>query len=120
MLKNIQLRKQKVNLQNTINTDMKELICNAVKVATTLDEVRDCVFGVFTEVAPSKGAKRLGYVAGIITSDGREHVDRNIIRLAEHTERLRQTYEFPIFSATDVFPQEVFDRIDAFNLPVDS
>lgn len=98
---------------------MREQIMSAVLTETTINGVRDAVIGVFEQVK-DENDPRMGYVSGIITSDGPEHQDRNIRILAEYTDRIRGLHPFPIFSATDVFNDEVFDRINATSLPVQS
>lgn len=91
---------------------MKEVIRESVKNASSLDEVRDLLIEVFQNFQES-GHTRIGYVAGIITSEGRENILANIKRLAGFTEKVRQEQDFPIFSSTDVFSDELFDRLSA-------
>lgn len=97
---------------------LKDGIAERVKAATNLNEVRDAVIAVFEEARTEKGVIRIGYVSGIITSDGPEYVERNLAILARHTENLRLAHDFPIFSSTDVFDNKVFERINANKIPV--
>ncbi|MEK7461013.1 MAG: hypothetical protein AAB647_02240 [Patescibacteria group bacterium] len=60
--------------------------------------------------------RRLGYVAGIITSDGPEKVAANMVRLDRYTEYLRHHQQFPVFACTDIFNDEVFARVEAERL----
>lgn len=94
---------------------MREIITHAVSLAITLDEVRNGLIEVlgFTR----RRSDKLGYAAGVITSDGPERQAANIARLIGWTDRLREQYDFPIFSATDVFSDEVFERIEATRYP---
>lgn len=54
------------------------------------------------------GITRIGYVAGIINSDGPKHFEINRKKLANHAEKLRKIHKFPMFSAVDVFSTDVF------------
>lgn len=96
---------------------MKNLIKNKIKTAQSLKEIKEGLFNTFDEIRISEKFNRIGYVSGIISSDGHEYVVRNMNILQESTEKLRNDYNFSIFSATDVFDDEVFSRIDAHNLP---
>ncbi|OGM13040.1 hypothetical protein A3A76_01880 [Candidatus Woesebacteria bacterium RIFCSPLOWO2_01_FULL_39_23] len=91
---------------------MKEIIRESVKNSNTLAEVRDSLFSVFKEMR-AQGHTQIGYVSGTITADGKENIPKNIARLDRFTEHLRVKQEFPIFSATDVFDNELFRRLDA-------
>ncbi len=91
---------------------MKEKITEAVKESNSLAQVRDSLFGVFKEYRLA-GHNRIGYVSGTITADGRENIPKNIARLERFTEQLRSEQKFPVFSATDVFDDELFKRLDA-------
>lgn len=82
---------------------MRKEFSEALAGVTNLGEVRGRVIEVFTRVRNEQGAEQIGYVAGIINSDGSDHVQANIERLAFYTERVRGANNFPVFSATDVF-----------------
>lgn len=96
---------------------MKNIIYKHVKNASSLSEVKYKVLEALIELNELDEMKKIGYVSGIISSEGREYVDRNMKVLAQYTNELRSKNKFPIFSATDVFDDEVFERIDAHNLP---
>lgn len=93
---------------------MKEAIREQVRQATTLAEVGEGLLRVLVQ------EKQVGYVAGIITSDGPEHIKDNIRRLGEWTERIREREGKPTFSAVDVFDDALFARLNASALPQDS
>lgn len=57
---------------------MKDKIYEAVKKATKLHEVKTNLFQVFETIKLENGSARIGYVSGIITSDGAQHIHRNI------------------------------------------
>lgn len=94
---------------------MTEILQANIQTAQSLEEIRDGVLIAFGEIG--KDFKRIGYVSGIITSDGPKFVKRNMENLLLYTESLRDKNNFPIFSAGDIFTEEVFERVDAFNLP---
>lgn len=71
------------------STDLVEAHAGAIEVVRTLKEL-----------SPDG---RVGYAAGIVASDGPEHIERNVLLLAEYANRLRKAHPFPIFSAVDVF-----------------
>lgn len=96
---------------------MHEAIIENVARANTLEEVKSGVIHVFEE-ARKNGAMRIGYVSGIISSDGPEFVERNVRILQQYTENVRGMHGFPIFAPTEVFTEEVFKRINAHEIPV--
>ncbi|MCL4365593.1 DUF4406 domain-containing protein [Candidatus Marsarchaeota archaeon] len=87
---------------------MSELFIAALTDADSLDDVKRGVIGVLNEVG---NGSRLGYVSGIITSDTPELVDLNMRRLAEYTDYLRSDVAFPVFSSTDIFSNELEDKL---------
>ena len=91
---------------------IKEKITEAVKGSNSLAQVRDSLFNVFREYRFA-GHNRIGYVSGAITADGRENIPKNIVRLGKFTEQIRSEQKIPVFSATDVFDDELFKRLDA-------
>ncbi len=96
---------------------MKEQIETVMQTVTSLDQVRDNVIEVFRTLREENGVTRIGYASGILYSDGPEHVDRNKKRLRQHTEKLRAEMDFPIFSAVDIFTDEVYNRINIVDIP---
>lgn len=86
-----------------IIASMKAKLARVLVDSTNLAAVRDKVVALFDQTRQRTGTKRIGYVAGIINSDGPEKVEENRQRLAEYTERIREEQDFPIFSATDIF-----------------
>ena len=91
---------------------MQAEIRQAVKDAKTLVEVRDSLFNLFRQLR-ALGQPRIGYVSGVITSEGKEHVSENIQKLDNFTKQIRTQQEIPVFSATDVFDDTLFERLEA-------
>lgn len=91
---------------------MKESIRAKVKDSNTLNEVRDSLIALFQEMR-GQGHTRIGYVSGIITSDGKKHIPRNVKRLEAFAEKIREQEGFPVFAPTDVFDDVLFARLNA-------
>lgn len=94
---------------------MKNILANAFKQATTLDQVRDEFILISNNLKQERRNNQLGYVAGIINSDGPEKLQENIKKLIEQTEIIRKNNNFPIFSATDIFYQGLYQRLSNTN-----
>jgi hypothetical protein len=78
--------------------------------SVTLAEVGIGVIEILKSLKDS-GEGRIGFVSGIITSDGEKFIGLNLRRLASYTEFIRKANDFPIFSATDVFDEALTMRI---------
>lgn len=55
-------------------------------------------------------------MAGIINSDGPEYSEINREKLANHVEKLRKIHKFPMFTAIDVFPLEIYNNLEEWKL----
>jgi hypothetical protein len=97
---------------------MREIVIRHVNQAQTFDEIKFAVIKALEEVKSLTDCERIGYVSGIISSDGPEYMQRNMEILAEHVNKLRQENDFPIFGPTDVFNDEIHERIKAHEIPV--
>ena len=93
---------------------MKAKIQKAIENSTNLKHVEKAILEIFKEV--KKDNSKIGYVAGIVTSDGEENMMRNIKRLDELTEKLRKKSNFPVFSSVDIFGGGIYDKIEDFHL----
>lgn len=62
---------------------------------------------------------RLGYAAGVITSDGPEKINENRRILLSLTQELRMKNPYPIFCAVDVFTDELLENINWHTLHSD-
>ncbi|MBI4054151.1 MAG: hypothetical protein HY397_02360 [Candidatus Doudnabacteria bacterium] len=91
---------------------MKELLWPRTTRAQDLDEVLDILVQELKAVR-GQGNERLGYVAGIISSDGPDRIQENLQRLDYYTRRLQSRHDFPLVSATEVFPPELLERLRA-------
>lgn len=98
---------------------MKDELSKSLKDATNLNEVRDAMIIICKQIKLKNALMRLGYVAGIIYSDGPEKVEENIRILNDHTEKIKKSVDFPIFSSPDIFNNGLFDRLIEAKLPRD-
>lgn len=83
-----------------------------------MDHVKKELIKLFKITKNGKGTK-IGYVAGIINSDGLEHFETNRKRLAAYVEKLRRIHKFPVFSAVDVFSNNVYAQLEEMTLSFD-
>lgn len=95
---------------------MRELIGTSVAEATGLPEVEKRALEVLHTVTYETGLERLGYAAGVITSDGEEHIETNIQNLRRQTETLERSCAFPVFCAADIFTPQLFDQLPEMQL----
>ncbi len=84
---------------------MNNYILDVMSNVEHLDHVYEKMLLAFKNAKKKKNAKRIGYVAGIIGSEGPEHVENNLKKLMDYTMTIRKKHDFPIFSATDVFKE---------------
>src|SRR3989344_5250014 len=89
---------------------MKHKLRKAVTNCNTLEEVLNEVVRVFKDIKET--SERIGFVSGIVTSDGPIHIQRNLLRLENFTQTLSQKTNFPLFSARCVFTDELYRVLD--------
>lgn len=87
---------------------MRERFEPELAVVGSFGELLPAVRGVL-ETVRSEGIKRIGYVSGIISSDGPDKIQENIERLKKYTDFVRASHKFPVFSATDIFTKQVYE-----------
>ncbi len=99
---------------------MKELFVERLAGVTNLNQVKDAVVATALEVREREDTSRLGYVSGIVGSDGPEHMQRNIAILNQHTEIIRQSAGYPIFSPTDIFSEDLYSQLEEIKWPLET
>lgn len=52
------------------------------------------------------------YLIGTVTSDGPEYIERNLQLLKERSQKAGEVLDGIVFSAADIFNQQLFDRFD--------
>lgn len=95
---------------------MHKDIGSALKFAKNLTHVYEELIKLFEISKKEKGILRIGYVAGILTSDGIKHFERNRKRIVKHAEKLRKIHKFPMFCTVDVFSNDVYTRLEEYKL----
>ena len=95
---------------------MKELIIQAVAGVNNLPEMQVVLVDFLRK--RSNKVHRVGYVAGIISSEGLEKIPENTAKLEEYTVLMSQKYpNDAFFSAAYVFTTSVYERLEEFRLP---
>lgn len=87
---------------------MKEFLHPRLQTVRSFGELLPTVRGVLEKLT-LEGKKRIGYVSGIISSDGPDKIQENIERLKSFTDSVRSTHQFPVFSATDIFTEQIYE-----------
>ena len=89
-----------------------QLITQSVARAHTLDDIYAAIVGVFHYLREDLKCFSIGYVSGVVTSDGPEKVEENLERLCAITTQLRKVHIFPLFSPPDIFSKDVLFRVE--------
>jgi hypothetical protein len=88
---------------------IKNVFNSYTENARTLDEVKLGIFRALDRIdciEPKPNIRR-GYVSGILTTDGRDMIETNFLRLESYTAFIRETSDFNIFSLTDIFNKKL-------------
>jgi len=96
---------------------MKKKIALVLTTASNFIEVRLSVVRVLEETKRKHVSGRVGYVSGIISSDGDEKILENTNRLENYTNDIRKIHKFPIFNPPDVFSNDLCARLQEIKLP---
>lgn len=96
---------------------MKELLTRAVSTVTTLDETKKAVVSTLTIV--KRNHPKIGYVSGVVSSDGEEYIARNKQILATYTLQISQINNIPTFSTVDIFSTSLVKRLNLLSLQVE-
>jgi phosphoglycolate phosphatase-like HAD superfamily hydrolase len=92
-------------------------IASALKTSSNFIEVRLSVGRVLEETKRKHVSGRVGYVSGIISSDGDEKILKNITRLENYTNDIRKIHKFPIFNPPDIFSDDLYARLQELKVP---
>ncbi len=97
---------------------MHKDIIPALKFATSLLHVEKELIKLLrtTKQQSGGGITRIGYVAGILTSDGVDNFENNRKRIIAYADKLRKIHKFPIFCTVDVFSDDVYGKLEEQNL----
>lgn len=91
---------------------MNRQIYEEIKHATKLSHVAEGLAKAFETVKSSSENERIGYVSGVITSDGDENMHSNIAILERYTRALHKKEGIPMFFSFDVFGNGVYSKIE--------
>ncbi|MBI2027995.1 MAG: hypothetical protein HYT07_00155 [Candidatus Levybacteria bacterium] len=93
---------------------MKKLLEIALSEVVDLNQTSERLINLFVSLK----AQKVGYVAGIINSDGPSLVQRNRKLLNQYTRILKEDHKLPLFSAVDVFTDSVCKRLREYRLTI--
>ncbi|MCL5113988.1 MAG: hypothetical protein M1372_02350 [Patescibacteria group bacterium] len=88
-----------------IRHSFKNLLVNS----TSLEQIYEEIIKFFADIR--KQYEKIGYVSGIITSDGLDKIEYNRKKLMKYTKVLEEINNFPLFSAVDIFSDDIYLRI---------
>jgi hypothetical protein len=93
---------------------MRDQLRKEIKNASTIEEVLKITLNLISQIKKENPDTKIGYVSGKVTTDGEENISKNLKRLHVFTEKISKEFGENIFSAADVFDEEVYWKI---NLP---
>lgn len=93
---------------------IQQRLHQALLEAVSMEEVQSIALSVLADVR--KETDRLGYVVGIISSDGPDKIPENIQKLISATENIRAEQDFPVFSSQDIFSKELYEKLKLTNV----
>ena len=96
---------------------MDKKIGPSLRATKTLLHVKKQLLKLFKITKEEQSGTKIGYLAGIINSDGKDNIEINRKKLSQYAERLRKLHKFPMFSAIDVFPPEIYRNLQEWELP---
>jgi hypothetical protein len=95
---------------------MKQQIITSISKSTNLNQIVEAFNKLCRDLR--KDHEQIGYVAGMVFSEGPENVKKNIDLLEKYTIGLRKKNDFPIFSSVDLFyGNEFYNQIEDTRLP---
>jgi hypothetical protein len=107
----VRLKTGRSSLLRVSGEEFKALFNSHLLDANNLTVVASATIKILGDLRAA-GADNIGFTCGIISSEGLEHIDRNMKRHAMYTASLRDGIAFPVFSASDVFNDErMFERV---------
>lgn len=63
--------------------------------------------------------EKIGYVSGILASEGPQSIIKNRRKLANYTKQIKVQSKFPVFSTADVFTNKVYTNLEEMRLDFD-
>lgn len=90
--------------------DHTDKIKASLKPAKTIEELQERIIDSLEQI--KKEQDKLGYVIGILTSDGPDRIKENVEKLKSYTRKVSSENDFPIFSAMVTFVGDNGDVVD--------
>jgi len=90
---------------------MIEALRYNVERAESLQDLYARVVTTLYVIRRDEPQSKIAFVSGIVTSDGVEHIEENLQRLRDYSLRIRQHKFIYAFSAGDVFPMELINKL---------
>jgi len=93
---------------------MREVIRESMVQAPDLESARFALTKIFRDLKETQPDATIGFVSGIITSDGFEHIDRNLQMLSVYAHQIKEGGLFGpyVISPADVFNKPLFAKFD--------
>ena len=90
----------------------REFLGNSVSEAKDLKEAELNFLKALGSLRKQNPDLKIYYLIGTVTSDGPEHIDRNLQLLKERSQKAGNVVDGIVFSAADIFNQQLFNRFD--------
>ena len=84
------------------NNELKETLRTIISSTTKISSVEAQVITTLEKVKRT-GINNIGYISGVISSDGVKYIPANVKVLDMYTEFYRAYTPFPVFSSSDIF-----------------
>ncbi len=91
---------------------MRYLLTENLKKAVSIDDVLNITVDTISHIKGKNSKIKIGYVAGKVTSDGKDNILKNLKRLHAFTNKVSLKFGENIFSAADVFSEEIYWKIN--------
>lgn len=97
-----------------VELNFRDQIRGVMNEAADLDEGYYKLSALFRNLKRQNSTLPITYVAGIVTSDGPQNIDKNMQMLSVYVDRLISDNRFgpQVFSASDVFNRPLFAKFD--------
>lgn len=91
---------------------MRSDIQQALKGIHNLKNAEERLCDFLASLRKKDSKLRIGFVCGMISSEGREYIDENMARLQTYVQTISSRVKYPIFSSADVFTPEVYTAVN--------
>jgi len=88
---------------------MKTKLKLVLEKADSFNEAEKLLIAFLSDVRQTSG--RVGYVAGLVASEGVEHVSKNYQYLSNFAQEIQKNHNIPVFSCGDIFGNGLFEKL---------